>query len=74
MSVRTMIGLSFALFFSLCGTVMANDSGENHQDGGNAVGPNPYMTFNGESYRGAGNAAFAKHLVQHHVLNPHIKR
>jgi hypothetical protein len=32
------IALSAALVLALCGTVMANDSGENHQDdGGNKV-------------------------------------
>jgi hypothetical protein len=74
MCVKTKVALSAALFLGLCGTVMASDSGENHQDGGNAVGPNPYMTFRGETYRGGGDQAFAKHLVQHHAVDAHTKR
>jgi hypothetical protein len=58
MCAKTKVVLSAALVLSLCGTVMANDSGENHQDGGNAVG-------------GGGHAAFAKqsHAVNHRVKN-----
>jgi hypothetical protein len=74
MSTKTMVALSAALFLGLCGTVMAGDSGENHQDGGNATGPNPFMTFSGESYRGGGNAAFAKQVVQPRVVNPRVKK
>jgi hypothetical protein len=74
MFAKTKIALSAALVLALCGTVMASDSGENHQDGGNATGPNPYMTFSGENHRGAGSDTFAKYLVQHHVATSHVKR
>jgi hypothetical protein len=72
---KAKIALSAALLLSLCGTVMANDSGENHQDGGNEVGPNPYMTFS-QPYRtsSGGKEAFAKYSVQQHVVNPHVKK
>ena len=70
---KAKITLSAALLLSLCGTVMANDSGENHQDGGNEVGPNPFMTFNGQTYRG-GNEAFAQHLVPTHAMKHHVKK
>jgi hypothetical protein len=53
---------------------MAGDSGENHQDGGNATGPNPFMTISGESHRGGGNDAFAQHVVQLHVVSHHVKK
>ena len=66
------IALSAALVLALCGTVMANDSGENHQDGGNETGPNPYMTFSTPSRAfNGGNAAFAMHAVPHHSVKHH---
>jgi hypothetical protein len=74
MSIKTKVPLSVALFLGLCGTVMAGDSGENHQDGGNATGPNPFMTISGESHRGGGNDAFAQHVVQLHVVSHHVKK
>jgi hypothetical protein len=73
MSTKTTIALAAALMLGLCGTVMANDSGENHMDGGNEVGPNPYMTFSGQSYRG-GNAAFAQRVVQPHAAKYRVKK
>jgi hypothetical protein len=73
MSTKTKVALSVALLLGLCGTVMAGDSGENHQDGGNSTGPNPFMTFSGESHRG-GNDAFAQHVVRLHVVNHHVKK
>jgi hypothetical protein len=60
MCAKTKIALAAALILGLCGTVMANDSGENHQDGGDAI-------------RGGGHAAFAKHVVQSHSVNHHVK-
>jgi hypothetical protein len=73
MFTKTRIALAAALVLGLCGTVMANDSGENHQDGGNEVGPNPFMTFNGQSYRG-GNEAFAQRLVPTHAVKHRVKK
>jgi len=73
MFTKTTVALSVALFLGLCGTVMANDSGENHQDGGNATGPNPYMTFSAPTYRTfGGKEAFARYPSQHHVV--HVKK
>lgn len=73
MFTKTKIAFAAALMLGLCGTVMAADSGENHQDGGNEVGPNPFMTFSGQSFRG-GNEAFAQHMVRPHVANHHVKK
>ena len=79
------IALSAALVLSLCGTVMANDSGENHQDNTNATGPNPFMTFSDpykfrdpsrtfSNYQGGGTDAFAMQPARHHVLKPHARK
>jgi len=73
MFTRTKIALSFALFLGLCGTVMANDSGENHQGGGNEVGPNPFMTFSGPD-RTFSRGAFAQYPMQHQVVKSHVKK
>jgi hypothetical protein len=67
------IVLSAALVLALCGTVMASDSGENHQDNANATGPNPFMTFSGPD-RSFGREAFARHPMQHEVVNHHAKK
>ena len=74
MRTKAKIALSAAFFLGFCGAVMANDnSGENHQDGGNETGPNPYMTFSGARSRAfnGGNAAFAMHPVPHHSVKHH---
>jgi hypothetical protein len=69
MCTKAKIALSLALLLGLGGAVMANDSGENHQDGGNSVGPNPYMTFSTPSRAfSGGNAAFAMQRVPHHSV------
>jgi hypothetical protein len=75
MSTKTKVALSAALLLGLCGAVMANDSGENHQDGGNELGPNPYMTFSPphRTFNG-GKEAFAKYSVRHHVVKFHVNR
>jgi hypothetical protein len=62
-----------AILLGLTSTVMAGDSGENHQDNTNATGPNPYMTFSDGNYRANGYAAFAQHPVHRHVVKPHDK-
>jgi hypothetical protein len=73
MRTKAKIALSAAFFLGFCGAVMANDnSGENHQDGGNETGPNPYMTFSTPSRAfNGGNAAFAMHAVPHHSVKHH---
>jgi hypothetical protein len=60
MCVRTKLALSAAFVLTLCGTIFANDRGENHQDGGNAV-------------RGGGHAAFMTNVGHSHALNHHVK-
>jgi hypothetical protein len=67
------IALSAALVLALCGTVMANDSGENHQDNTNATGSNPFMTFSGPD-RTFGSAAFAQYPMQHQVMKSRVKK
>jgi hypothetical protein len=64
--------IAVAIFVSFCGTVMANDSGENHQDYTNTRGPNPY--FRGESYQGGGNEVFGHPVQHHHVVKPRVKK
>jgi hypothetical protein len=74
MRTKAKIALSAAFFLGFCGAVMANDnSGENHQDGGNETGPNPFMTFSSparafsspaQAFIG-GTAAFAMHPAPH---------
>ena len=78
MFTRTKIALSFALILGLCGAAMANDSGENHQDGGNSTGPNPFMPgfSTPVSHSGAstyGYSAFGQYPV-HHVVHRHVKK
>jgi hypothetical protein len=66
--------ITLAIFLGLFGTAMANDSGENRQDGGNAVGPNPYMTAPSKlRSMWLAEDAFAMHPVQHQVVKPHVK-
>lgn len=67
------IALSAALVLALCGTVMASDSGENHQDNTNATGPNPFMTFNGPD-KTFGSATFAQYPMQRQVVHHHVKK
>jgi hypothetical protein len=72
--MKTLGIITAAIFLSLCGTVMAADSGENHQDDTNATGPNPYMTFSAPIYRGGYHAMALQPPAQHHVVNHHAKR
>jgi hypothetical protein len=67
------IALSAALVLALCGTVMASDSGENHQDNTNTTGSNPLMTLNGPD-RTFGRGAFAQYPMQHQAVNHHVKK
>jgi hypothetical protein len=67
------IALSAVLFLALCGTVMASDSGENHQDNTNATGPNPFMTFSGPD-RTFGRGAFARYPMHDQVVTHHVKK
>jgi hypothetical protein len=67
------IALSAAVVLTLCGTVMASDSGENHQDNTNATGPNPFMTFIGPD-RTFGRGAFARYPTQHQIVNHSVKK
>ena len=67
------IAISAALVLTLCGTVMANDSGENHQDNTNATGNNPFMTFSGPD-RTFSRGAFAQYPMQHQVVKSHVKK
>jgi len=70
MRTKAKIALSAAFFLGFCGAVMANDnSGENHQDGGNETGPNPFMTFSSpaRAFNG-GTAAFAMHPAPRHSV------
>jgi hypothetical protein len=66
------IALSAALVLALCGTVMASDSGENHQDNTN-TGSASVMTFSGPD-RTFGRGAFAQFPMQHQVVNHHVKK
>jgi hypothetical protein len=67
------IALSAALVLALSGTVMASDSGENHQDNTNATGPNSLMTFSGPD-RTFGRGAFAQYPMQHQVVTHRVKK
>jgi hypothetical protein len=58
--MKTLSIVTAAIFLSLGSTVMANDSGENHQDDTNSTGPNPFMTFSHPVYRGGGYEAFGR--------------
>ena len=60
MCVKMKLALTAGFVLTLCGTVFANDSVENHQDGGNAV-------------RGDGHAALAANVGHRHALNHHVK-
>jgi hypothetical protein len=53
-SMKALSIITLAIFLGLSGTAMANDSGE-IQEGGNAVGPNPFMTFSdaGRTFSGS---------------------
>jgi hypothetical protein len=72
---RTKIALSFALILGLSGAAMANDSGENHQDGGNSVGANPFMPeFNTPVSHGGANTYGYSAFAQSHVVHRHVKK
>jgi|HubBroStandDraft_6_1064221.scaffolds.fasta_scaffold446069_2 hypothetical protein len=60
MCVKTKIALSAAFVLTLSGMAFANDSGESHQDGGNAV-------------RGGGHAALMANVERRHAPNHHVK-
>jgi hypothetical protein len=60
MCVKMQIALSAAFVLTLCGTVFANDSVENHQDGGNAV-------------QGGGHVALVANVGHRHALNHRIQ-
>lgn len=73
--MKTLSIVTVALFLGLGGTVMAADSGENHQDDTNTGGPpSPYMTFSAPTYRAGGYRSFAKSPVPHQVAKHHVKR
>jgi hypothetical protein len=73
--MKTLSIITVAILLGLCGTAMANDSGENHQDNTNATGPNPYMTFS-DPYRtfSGGKEAFAMHPVHRHIVRHHVEK
>jgi hypothetical protein len=60
MRVKTKIVLSAALVLTLCGTVFANDSDEDHQDDRDAV-------------LGGRHATFTANVGHSHALNHHVK-
>jgi hypothetical protein len=79
--MKTLSILTVALLLGLSGTVMAADSGENHQDdtnstgaNTNSTGANPYMTFSAPTYRAGGYEARAQYPAPHHVVKPHVKK
>ena len=72
-SMKTITTMTVAIVLS-CGTAMAHDSGDNHQDNTNATGPNPFMTFSGGGYNGSGYRAFAEQPAHHHPVHHHVKR
>lgn len=62
--------VAVAILLGLGGVAMAGDSGENHQDNGNATGVNPYMPE--FSVPAKGSAAFAK--VERSEIVHHVKK
>ncbi len=72
--MKTLSIVTAALLLGLSGTVMAADSGENHQDDTNTGGPNPYMSIGIPTYRAGGYEARAQYLAPHHVAKPHVKK
>ena len=72
--MKTLSILTVALLLGLSGTVMAADSGENHQDDTNSTGANPYMTFSAPTHRAGGYEARAQYPAPHHVVKPHVKK
>ena len=60
MCVKMQLAISVAFVVTLCGTVFANDSVENHQDGGNAV-------------QSGGHVAFVANAGHRHALYQHVK-
>jgi hypothetical protein len=73
MFTKTKLALAAAVILGAASAATANDSGENHQDGGNSVGPNPFMTSRAPSYR-AGNEAFAQYLTRAPLMKHRVKR
>jgi hypothetical protein len=71
--MKTLSIITAVIFLGLSGAAMASDSGENHQDGGNSVGSNPFMP---EFSRQAspGYSAFGSYPVQHRVVHHHVKK
>ena len=73
--MKTLSIVTVVLFLALGGTVMAADSGENHQDNTNTGGPaNPYMTFSAATYRAGGYESLAKSPVPHQVVKSHVTK
>jgi hypothetical protein len=73
MFTKTKIALAAALVLGLGGAAMANDSGENHQDGGNSVGSNPFMP-EFSTRASSGSSAFGSYPVQQRVVHHHVKK
>ena len=72
--MKTLSIVTVALLLGLSGTVMAADSGENHQDDTNSTGANPYMTLGAPTYRAGGYESRAQYPVPHQVVKPHVKK
>ena len=72
--MKTLSIVTAALLLGLGGTVMAADSGENHQDDTNSTGANPYMAVGTPTYRAGGYEARAQYTAPHHVVKPHVKK
>jgi hypothetical protein len=71
--MKTLSIITAAIFLGLSGAAMANDSGENHQDGGNSVGRNPFMP-EFTTPASPGYSAFGSYPVQHRVVHHHVKK
>jgi hypothetical protein len=71
--MKTLSIIAAAIFLGLSGAAMASDSGENHQDGGNSVGSNPFMPEFGRQ-ASPGYSAFGSYTVQHRVVHHHVKK
>jgi hypothetical protein len=73
--MKTLSIVTAAIFLGLGGTVMAADSGENHQDNTNTGGSaSRYMTYNAPTYRAGGYEALAKSPAPHQVAKPHVAK
>ena len=70
--MKTLSIITAAIFLGLSGAAMANDSGENHQGGGNSVGPNPFMP-EFSTHASPGYSAFGQYPVHPHVVHRHVE-